>query len=112
MLGTVAQMANILGAIRPVGAESDPDKEMPQDFDTMTEAQMLKLVFNKFAFLVDRFIMQNAEEQVELHNLATDDESRGVIMQIMGLGRQSVMMDITLPPMIGDMPSGKVVPDL
>lgn len=93
MLGTVQMMANILTAVRPHGS-GDKDYESEDEAggdpfantEGLSEAQMLEFVFARFSNLVGKFMKQSQAEEMEIADQAMDDESKGVLLELMGLG--------------------------
>jgi hypothetical protein len=116
MLGTVQMMANILCAVRPgsvdaAKAHDDSDEDPFADAEDYSEAQMLELVFTKFSMLVSKFMAQSMSEELELEMQATDDVSKGVLLELMGLG-ETQETNLASAGVVLESSTGKVVPEL
>jgi hypothetical protein len=124
MLGTVQMMANILSAVRPGqiggassgGGDSDSGEDTQQDpfngnSGKLSEAQMLEIVFGKFTHLINKF-MNSSVEEFELSAMATDDESKGVLLEMMGIGETQEIALVAVAEQCSVLPTGKVVAEL
>jgi hypothetical protein len=119
MLGTVQMMAHILSAVRPqtLEAEYGYNSEQEHELQTlvttpdMSEAEILEVTFVKFGILVNKFMKQSQAEEMDLAALANDEESKGVLQDIMGIGQEQNTGNL-----VGCAPDlclcGKVVPQL
>lgn len=89
MLGTVKMMAKILSTVTTVPGDvgDGENEEMSQTdeshYSHMTENQILERVFRKLAILTSAFMHQGIADEDELK--AMDDESRGILMEMMML---------------------------
>jgi len=85
MLGTVQMMAQILNSVQSKGALGD-DAEDLTIVSPHSEATSLELVFKKLSDLTVQFMKASMVQEADLH--AMDNESKGIILDILQLHKQ------------------------
>lgn len=98
MLGTVSLMAKILSTVVPESSTNLDEEDVLNPEAGMCEAHSLEHVFKKLLCLVAEFYRKGMVDLEELEEL--DDESKGVILEVMMLGKEGGKYSVASPSVI------------